>query len=231
MKIYACYVLYNEAEAIADSVNSIIDFADRFVFIDGAFKHHPLENNSAKSTDGTIPLIEKLVPKEQRIIIQTETPWETQTEARNQYLKHVPIGDWVFIIDADETAHGNKPQARQELSDTESKVFGVLIETLAPTWGGSGADIPEEQWRSLPKSPIFGYSPRFYRSTGALNYRRQHSDMHDGETPVAQNQSSLISTGNFTRSIRIVNDMTRQSWRKYQDGIVYRKSDPRRHGQ
>jgi glycosyltransferase involved in cell wall biosynthesis len=230
-KIWACYVLYNEVGSIADSIKSIMDFADCFVFIDGAFQGHPLENDNAKSTDGTVALLEKLVPEKKRTIIQTETPWSTQTEARNQYLKHVPAGDWVFIIDGDESVHGDKQQTRRELAETKSNVFGVLIETLARAWGGSGANIPEDQWRSLPKCPIFGYSPRFYRSTGNLAYQRQHSAIYDGTTKIAQNQGALINGDNLTRSIRILNDTTQQSWRKYQDGIIYRKSKSRSHGE
>jgi hypothetical protein len=234
MNICACYIIYNEVDAITDSINSIAGFADRFVFIDGAFRHRPLENNSIKSTDGTIPLLEKLIPEEKRIIIQTETPWETEIEVRSQYFKHVPVGDWVFQIDADETVHGDKQQARRELTDTKSNVFAALTEGFGPTWEGSCAAIPEEKWRSLPKHPTFRYSTRFYRSTGALTYRDHHSLVYDGKILITQTQSSIFHTGGFTRSIRILNDTTKQSWRRYQDGLIIRqsmaKSEPRQRG-
>jgi len=229
--IYACYVLYNEVEEIADSLRSINGFADRYIFIDGAFEGHPLAKGSATSTDGTIRLLESLIAEEKRTIVTTETAWRTQTEARNQYLRLLPLGSWAFIIDADEMLHGDREAAKRQILTAQSTVLGILIESLAPTWHGSGATIPRELWPSLPKCPIFGYSPRFYRSSGKLAYRNGHSCLWDGDRMIAANQGQLIETGNIIRSVRIVNDMTRQSWERYQEGITYRRSAARQRGE
>jgi hypothetical protein len=117
-KIYACYIVYDEADKIAMSLNSIIPYVDKVVIIDGAFAS--LNFVHSESTDGTKEIAEKICgdkliwvdcPKTEEKYV----PWNNETEKRNAYLECVPLDAWFYIMDADVIVTGNVAKLFNEL--------------------------------------------------------------------------------------------------------------------
>jgi hypothetical protein len=97
-EIYACYIVYNEADKIAISLNSILPYVDKVIMVDGAFKSYPHDN--PQSTDGTKAVAEKICG-DKLIWIDCSKAWISEGTKRNEYLKYIPEGAWFYILDAD----------------------------------------------------------------------------------------------------------------------------------
>jgi len=100
-KIIACYLAYNAADVIQQSLDSIIDHVDFVVSVDGAFLGMPVSEDY--SNDGTQDIVKRIAGKKCRIIRPTKRLSEVQS--RNQYaefvLREFPDA-WLFRIDSDE---------------------------------------------------------------------------------------------------------------------------------
>ena len=103
-KVVACYIVLNEVEYIAASLESIYGFADRIVIVEGG-------NDFAvkagwcgvdkHSTDGTIEAIQSFPDPANKIkLIQGQ--WKDKAEQRNIYVDELKDGDWMFLMDGDE---------------------------------------------------------------------------------------------------------------------------------
>lgn len=123
IKIYACYVLYNEEDKIAISLNSIVPYVDKVIVVDGAWSY--FENKSPESTDKTKEICEsicgdKLIwvdcPKKDDKYV----PWESQVTKRDAYLQIVPTGSWFYIIDADVLVTGKLKEVFDGLKANDS---------------------------------------------------------------------------------------------------------------
>ena len=128
-EIYACYIVYNEADKIAISLNSIVPFIDKVIIVDGAFKDFPHEN--PQSTDGTKEVAEKVCgnkliwvdcPNKDNKYI----PWISEGAKRNEYLKYIPEGVWFYILDADTIWFGDIKSLSEKLK-TNDTIDGNMI--------------------------------------------------------------------------------------------------------
>lgn len=148
-EIYACYIVYNEADKIAMSLISIVPHVDKVVIIDGAFAHvnfvHP------ESTDGTKEIAEKLCGKK---LIWVDCPkdgdkyipWKTQVEKRNAYLRRVPLNSWFIIVDADVIVTGDIKKLFDELRESDSyngyKMLAVKMMNFYPVLSKDSRKVP-----------------------------------------------------------------------------------------
>lgn len=108
---YACYIVYNEEDKIAISLNSIVPYVDKVIVVDGAWEY--FDYKEPQSTDKTKEIVERICG-DKLIWVDCKKnsnneyiPWETQVEKRNEYLKRVPIGSWMYILDSDVMVTGN----------------------------------------------------------------------------------------------------------------------------
>lgn len=119
-KIWACYVVYNNADYLGASFESLIRFVDYIIVIDGRYQTYPAYNNTDWSTDGTNEIIHDYLLKYDNIIC-VPCPvggWETQVQKRNAYLSRVPVGDWILVNDGDEILSCRDwPAARKEIDE------------------------------------------------------------------------------------------------------------------
>jgi len=224
-KIFSCTVTYNDKDMLVKNIESVKPFVDGFVIVDGAFPGFPLKDASSISTDGTRALVETQIPKEKLTYIEgPKTGWKSQSEARTQYLKAVPPGDWIFVLDSDETACGDLVKGFDRVKTSKFLSVAVLCESLVPTWKGKGNVIPKEVWRTLPTAHVYGYMVRLYRSSGNLEYRLHHSVVFDTGLGLSLSRiTELMESGVYMREFRIINDKHGQSWERYQAGNTYRE--------
>jgi len=92
-----CYIVYNEADFIRKSLDSVLPFADRIVVVEGRIKGYPFE--SEYSTDGTLDILDEYSDKCNLVRIHAKDL--TQQEMRDLYLCGKE-GDTYFILDGDE---------------------------------------------------------------------------------------------------------------------------------
>ena len=86
MKLSVCLATYQEAKNIHFALDSVIDFADEVVVVDGG------------STDGTVAILQSYGPKV-RIISTTNKP---MFHINKQMALDAARGEWILQLDADE---------------------------------------------------------------------------------------------------------------------------------
>jgi len=103
-RIVACYIVLNEEEFIEASLESIYDFVDKIIIVEGGNDFAVKAgwcDSSKRSSDRTVERIEALPDSENKIeLIQGD--WKTKTEQRNAYAQRLHPGDWMLLMDGDE---------------------------------------------------------------------------------------------------------------------------------
>ena len=103
-KIVACYIVLNEEEYIQASLESIYDFVDEIVVVEGGNNYAidaGLCGADKRSTDHTVERIQSY-PDPQKKIKLIQGDWATKTDQRNAYADRLRAGDWMFLMDGDE---------------------------------------------------------------------------------------------------------------------------------
>lgn len=96
--IIALMNIYNEAETIQRSIDSIKGLVDKIIVCDGRYPDFP--GPSPVSDDGTLDIIKKYKDIDIKVIVcNTPTP---QYLKRSLLLDYLEDGDWAFIMDGDE---------------------------------------------------------------------------------------------------------------------------------
>ena len=157
-KIYACYIVYNEADKIALSLNSIISYVDKVVMVDGAFKH--FKHTYPESTDDTKEIAEKICgdkliwidcPKNNDKYI----PWENQVDKRNAYLENIPLNAWFYVMDSDVIVTGNIEKLFNELREQDTyrgdEVIAVRMINFYPVLSENSREVPPKIKQTLWK--------------------------------------------------------------------------------
>lgn len=144
-------VTFNDWPLIQTAVESVYDYVDRLIFVDGVFKEFPHEPDQAGySEDGTIEYLRTL-KKETHIKI---APGLTEVDKRSLYLVGDP-GDWYLHLDADEVVE--TPETLNELEDLDLDAAFCLI-----------------QWENC-----HGWYPRLFRHQEGLHYDGLHHRLVD----------------------------------------------------
>ncbi len=103
-QIVACYIVLNEEEFIQASLESIYDFADRIIIVEGGNDYAVaagLCGPDKCSTDATVEQIRAFPDPEEKIeLLQGE--WTDKVEQRNAYARLLRPGDWMLLMDGDE---------------------------------------------------------------------------------------------------------------------------------
>jgi len=103
-RIWAFYVVYNEADFIEKSLSSILPFVDGVVMVDGAYAHYPHTNYL--STDGTLEIAERVCRDSEKSIFtfKPSRAFTNEVDKRNFMFETdiIKEDDWIFIIDGDE---------------------------------------------------------------------------------------------------------------------------------
>jgi len=102
--VVACYIVLNEEEYIAASLESIYPLADRIVIVEGGNDYAVaagLCGPDKRSSDGTLEEIESFADLEGKIELVTGM-WRDKAEQRNAYAEHLNPGDWMLLMDGDE---------------------------------------------------------------------------------------------------------------------------------
>jgi glycosyltransferase involved in cell wall biosynthesis len=77
---------------------------DKILLIDGAYKDFSHVN--PYSGKDTLDVAKEYAD----ILIEVTEPWEGEIVKRNEYLKYVPDGDYILMLDADEVLEGELPK-------------------------------------------------------------------------------------------------------------------------
>ena len=102
--VVACYIVLNEEEYIQASLESIYDFVDRIVIVEGGNDFAVKAgwcDSSKRSTDYTVERIQEF-PDPQGKIKLIQGSWATKVDQRNAYADLLEPGEWMLLMDGDE---------------------------------------------------------------------------------------------------------------------------------
>lgn len=94
-------ICYNDYGTIQKTVESIYDFCDEIICVDGKYSDFTQLYDSDFSADGTLEYLKNV--DKVRIIYAANL---LEVDKRNKYLEGLKEGDWVFHLDADEVWEG-----------------------------------------------------------------------------------------------------------------------------
>ncbi len=224
MTLTACYVVANEADAIAESLRSVKAYVDRFVIVDSIFTANPID--ATHSTDETKAVCESICAPVPLTYIESDRKLP-QEEARNLYLDAVPHGEWIVNLDGDEVLYGDYFEMREVMAWITSDAHGlpainVPILSAAVLANGYAHEMTAETYRTNPIVHTRGYGPRFFRNSPFLRYREYVTD--DG---IVDNQGlyqglHLLGSKAITDArMVIVNHHVRQTFEGYRHDAVW----------
>jgi hypothetical protein len=172
--MYACYVVYNDALLFELSLRSIIDYVEKVIVVDGAWKSFPY-GEYPESTDGTKEIAEKICGDKLIWVDCKEengkcVPWETEIEKRSEYLKYVPTGKWFLVIDSDEVILGEIQREFEIIEKQHCKICMVPLITRSIH--------PEE---GILWVTWLGHGNRIYKKEEGMVYKGHHSLIWIGE--------------------------------------------------
>lgn len=102
-RIVACLNVWNDADALRQTIGTWLPHVDRVIVVDGAYAGAPVD--VCASTDDTVDVL-----REAEDLVVIDPPegrfWEDQIEKRNAYMGRLEPGDLAFVVDADEFVEG-----------------------------------------------------------------------------------------------------------------------------
>lgn len=155
--IFCAWITWNESKLIRKSVESVKDYVDYFIVVDGAFKSNlkAVHQNEMKSTDNTVDIIKSLVPNNKLSVINPPNRfWLDEAEKRTAYCKEFfklgKKGDWLLWLDGDEilvdNVKGGFDYLRKINGDNEAyKAHWVWVKSTYPS--ESPIYFDGEEWK------------------------------------------------------------------------------------
>ena len=169
-KIWGCVIVYNNADYLRATLESIKILCDGIIIIDGKYEAYPGKYHY--STDGSYDIILDFIETWKNDVDITFIPaklWKTQVEKRNAYLEHdeIDVGDWLFVIDGDEALIcRNAEDTRKELAELY------------------------HQGRALVRISNYSDRFRFFVKTEGMRYEGYHWNVIDPAT--GENVNDLV---------------------------------------
>ena len=220
MRVVATYVIFEEEEQIAESVRTMKDLVDAFVFVDAAFTYNPVE--VTHSTDDTRRVAEAAAHPVPFTYYESDHKM-TQVQARNKTFSFLRPADWAFVIDGDETMLGRYLEAEALMAEARAGLLGesvgIEVFTAALRFNGNAPDISEEEYPRLPIIYTRGVQPRLLRAHG----------VRWGQTPIKTvapfREKRFVREEPVDPRIKLVNHRVRQAYGVYQNDFVWEMNE------
>lgn len=145
--ICACYCIFNEFPQILFSINSICDYVDKIIVVDGPFIGFP--HTSLVSTDGTLEALKHFGEKIEYITVK-----EAMRQPDKLSMFFGVESDWYFILGGDEVAVGNVKAGFDKVRNSPDLTFSIVI-------------------RDIKREPVGTY-PRFVKYQEGLHFNEVH---------------------------------------------------------
>lgn len=246
-KIYACYIVYNEADKIEISLRSVIDYVDKIIIVDGAFADFP--HNCPQSSDETKNIAERICKKKLIWIDCSKEngkyiSWDLEAKKRNAYLQLVPIGAWLYIMDADTILTGDVKGTFEMLRKNETingndVISLVRILNFSPVLSeGHPLKSPlvfqdvfkvnMENWYDNDKINWIGwYETQFclYKVFKGMEYRKYHARIYFGDRYYTAKLFYTLPKGpkwSILPNILAINMKFIDSFERYKNGRIFK---------
>jgi len=151
--IIAAYKCINEIEWLKCSIDSIYNFVDRIVIVEGcdSFMKQAIGERVTKeglSVDGTTELIENYPDVDKKIKhIKLGFVEGDESDLWNAYLKECPVGSWCWSIDGDEIYPESQAQRMVDLMN--SGKYSVIKINLHNLWKTTDQRIVGGGWNTV----------------------------------------------------------------------------------
>lgn len=172
IKVSACYIVFNEEQFLKHSLESIYDFADEIIIIEGAVKGWwQYANPDGSSTDATVDIIENFPDPENKIkLIQGK--WRDKKQMQNRFLREA-TGNWILRCAGDEIYAPDELQKLKKFASEHMDAIEIKIPFIHFYHNENYRLIsnPNTKWTILHQ--------RFFRNLEGLKYERTHSNVED----------------------------------------------------
>lgn len=173
MKVHGLLNIYEDRTFLAACLESIKDSVDSVIVADGAydlyFERYRVFVPEAKpnSTDGSLEIIKSFRGLPPLTFLNpsdgVDRCWKNQAVKRTALIDAVPVGDWFFIIDADEMVAGDLQEGLEHLYDS-----GCVV-------GSCPLYNPGTQMERL----IRNWHPRVFKKLEGMKYVGTHWHLRD----------------------------------------------------
>ena len=172
IKVSACYIVFNEEQFLKHSLDSIYNFADEIIIIEGAVKGWwQYANPDGSSTDATVDIIENFPDPENKIkLIQGK--WRDKKQMQNRFLKEA-TGNWILRCAGDEIYFREELMALKNFAATHMDAVEIKMPFI---------HFYHNEKRRLISNPNTKWMirhQRFFRNLKGIAYRRSMSDVED----------------------------------------------------
>lgn len=114
-RLWAAYIHQDDTDWLELSIKSVIDVVDQIIIIDGGTRDFEKFRN----------MIDKFDSDKILVVYKKYPGTDFQ---RNEYLKFIPLNDWVLVLDADEIVSDNtKDVIRDVIKNTDEVAFDIRM--------------------------------------------------------------------------------------------------------
>jgi len=147
--------VYNENVFIRQALPGILELCHRVIVVDGSYKGFPTEG---LSTDGTLEYLEDIAAADDRLEVIRAHGLD-ENDKRSLYLKG-QIGDWYFMLDADEEIT-EIAEIQKVLNHTDASTVRVSL--------------------TRPYDGLTYAVPRFFKHVVGMSYGFEHWHIFDAD--------------------------------------------------
>jgi hypothetical protein len=115
MKIWACYITYNNADYLAASLTTIRHAVDKIIVVEGRYPEYP------RFVDRTEVILFEFQCTYPDKLTVVDTDRMNQIDKRNKYIELVPDNDWMLILDGDHIPFGSLELLKGEIEKIDAK--------------------------------------------------------------------------------------------------------------
>jgi cellulose synthase/poly-beta-1,6-N-acetylglucosamine synthase-like glycosyltransferase len=131
MKLVAYYSIYNEADFIIQSLDSVTPYVDQTIIIEGAWRETYEVNGNLRSTDGTWQMVQEYIHKHPDRNIELHFHNEdSQLEQRNALWKYLKEDCAMLLVDGDEVWPPDQiRQIKERITDWPGRIGSLICLT------------------------------------------------------------------------------------------------------
>lgn len=221
MTIYGVMQVYNSGKTLKMSLSSIIDYVDNMVIVDGPWSDFP--HRALKSTDDTYKIAKAICGDKLVWVPCPNKAWPGNTVGKcNEFMKHVPMGEWFVHLGSDETLAGKIADEFKRLEgQTRYVQANIPLTQVRRMFDVTPDKVTKKVYDSAPvKTVKTGKSSnRVFKKLPGMVWGPHRDTLYMKDVPMIK----LYKSFELDRLV-LVNHKYLQSWDQYMCGVIYRRT-------
>jgi len=213
--------VYNSELTLEMALESIIDYVDTMVIVDGPWANFP--HRTLQSTDDTYKIARRVCGDKLIWVPCPNRAWPGNTVGKcNEFMKHVPMNEWFVHVASDETIAGPVKDVFDNVEAQEKYIqANIPLTQVRRMFDVAPAKVTKKVYDSAPvKTVRTGKSSnRVFKKLPGMVWGPHRDTLYMKDTPMIKLYKSME-----LNKLVLVNHKYKQTWDQYMCGVIYRRT-------